>query len=303
MVQKFRVLWFEDQLENIANQRAELVEQALHDHGIELTFEDRPVVHEDVLEEVKNRQSLYHDFDFVVLDYDLGGATTGDVVAARLRRAFGFVPMVFYSGNLGGVADLRKQLLEADVDGVYCVTRRNLVEFLADQLDELLHPLSRIETVRGSAVGALAECDMELRRWFHAKTNELDGPAREKIESKLNSNIAKSNSSRDTQWENKSGDLQWKVDRADSSHLIRITRALAQTLGEDGLPEHEAFEQHLLHPRNILGHAVAERTADGLVVKSSYGGEIAPTELADLRRRMADMTTTILRFAVSKEPQ
>lgn len=91
MAQAFRVLWFEDQLDNIANQRAELVEQALHDHGIELTFEDRPVVHDDVLEEVKRRQTLYHDFDFVVLDYDLGGATTGDVVAARLRRAFGFV--------------------------------------------------------------------------------------------------------------------------------------------------------------------------------------------------------------------
>ncbi|MCP3056209.1 response regulator [Aurantimonas marianensis] len=303
MAQVFRILWFEDQLREISSQRAELVEQALEDHGIALTFEDRPVAHDDVLEEVKRRQLLYHDFDFVVLDYDLGGEVTGDVVAARLREDFGFVPMVFYSGNLDGVRGLRGQLLEAGVDGIHCVERRNLVEFLGEKLDELLHPVSRIEAVRGSAVGALAECDIELRRWFVARCDEIDEEAKVKIESRLDANLAESNSSRDKQWEKRGGDLPWKVERADSSHLMRITRTLAGTLGIDGLPEHEAFHKDLLEPRNILGHAVAERTADGLVVRSLHGGEIKPQELADLRRRMAQTREAILRFAVPKEPE
>lgn len=209
--------------------------------------------------------------------------------------------MVFYSGNLGGVADLRRQLLDTDVDGVHCVTRRGLVDFLADQLDELLHPLSRIEAVRGSAVGALAECDMELRRWFLARSGELDEKAKEKIEGKLDSNFAESNSSRDKQWEKKGGDLLWKVECADSFQLMRITRTLAQRLGKGGLPEQEAFKEDFLKPRNILGHAVADRTADGLVVRSSHAGEIGPQELADLRRRMAQMKDTILRFTVPEE--
>lgn len=95
MAQAFRVLWFEDQLREIKNQRIELVEQAHEEHGIELEFEDCPAASDDVLEEVKRRQLHYHDFDFVVLDYDLGGEVKGDVVAARLRGDFGFVPMVF----------------------------------------------------------------------------------------------------------------------------------------------------------------------------------------------------------------
>lgn len=301
MAQAFRVLWFEDQLEDIANQRAELVEQALHEHGIELTFEDRPVVHEDVLEEVKRRQTLYHDFDFVVLDYDLGGATTGDVVAFRLRRAFGFVPMVFYSGSLEGVKGLREKLLASNVDGVHCVMRRELVEFLADQLDELLQPLSRIDAVRGSAIGALAECDMELRRWFLAKFGTLDEEAKSEIEAKLDSNLAESNSSRTSQWEKNGGDLSWKVDHTESFQLMRIVRTLARRLGEVGLPEQKAFKEDLLDPRNILGHAVAERTADGLVVSSSHGGQIEPQQLANLRRQMSGMKEAILRFAVPKE--
>lgn len=303
MAQLFRVLWFEDQFREIANQRAELVEQALSDHGIELVFEDCAVASNDVVDEVKRRQTLFHDFDFVVLDYDLGGDTTGDVVAARIRRAFGFVPVVFYSGNLGGVADLRRRLLDSHVDGVHCVMRRDLVPFLLDQLDELLHPLSRIEAVRGSAVGVLAECDRELLRWFLDCASELNAEAKAGIERKLDANLAESNSSRDKQWGKKGGNLSWKVNRADSAQLMRISRTLAQTLGKQGLPEQEAFVQDLLQPRNILGHAVAERTANGLVVTSSYGGEIGMQELADLRRRMARMRDAIFDFAVPKEAE
>lgn len=301
MAQTFRILWFEDQFREISSQRAELVEQAHEDHGINLLFEDRPVANDEVLEDVKRRQLLYHDFDFVVLDYDLGSEVKGDVVAARLRGTFGFVPMVFYSGNLDGVRGLRSQLLEAAVDGVHCVERRDLVDFLQEKLNELLHPLSRIEAVRGSAVGALAECDMELRRWFLARCNTINGDAKAEIERKLDRNIAESSSGRDKQWEKKIGDLAWKVERTDSIHLMRISRTLADSLKESGLPEVTDFEKDLLQPRNILGHAVADRTGDGIVVRSSQGSEIGPQELADLRRRMARMKNIIFGFAVPKE--
>lgn len=301
MTQAFRVLWFEDQLEGIANQRAELVEQAREEHGIELTFEDRPVVHDDILEELKHRQRLYHDFDFVVLDYDLGGATTGDIVASRLRKDFGFVPMVFYSGNFGGVSSLREQLVAADVDGVHCVTRRELVEFLTDQLHEMLHPLSRIETIRGSAVGAVADCDGQLRKWFSERHNKLGEDNRKKIESKLDDNISESNAGRDKQWQGKSGDLPWKIERADSYQFMRIARTLADMHNETGLPSLEEFSKDLLGPRNILGHVVAERTSEGIVLRSSHGGELSSDELAELRRRMAHMRDVILKFAATDE--
>lgn len=301
MAQVFRILWFEDQLRDIASQRVELVEQALEDHGIELTFEDRPDANEDVLEEVKRRQLLYHDFDFVILDYDLGGELTGDVVAARLRGDFGFVPMVFYSGDLGGVRGLRSQLLAAAVDGVHCVERRNLVEFLGEKLDELLHPISRIEAVRGSAVGALAECDMGLQRWFLARVCEIDNEAKASIESKLDANLTSSNTSRDKSWTKKGGNLEWKLGQAGSYHLMRITLTLAERMGQKGLPTLEAFKADLLDPRNILGHAVADRTAEGLVVRS-YAGEIGRGELADLRRRMAQTKDAVLAFTSPKEP-
>lgn len=303
MAQAFRVLWFEDQFREIANQRAELVEQALTDHGIQLLFDDRPVASDQVIEEVKRCQSLYHDFDFVVLDYDLGGETTGDIVAARIRKAFGFVPMVFYSGDLGGVTDLRTKLRDSNVDGVHCVTRRDLVQYLSDQLDELLHPLSRIESVRGSAMGVLAECDMELTRWFLARSKELSEEAKSAIEGRLDANLSESNLTRDKQWGKKVGELSWKIDRIDSSQRMRIMRTLAQRLGENGLPDQDAFEEHLLKPRNILGHAVAERTEGGLVVKSSYGGQIGPAELADLRRRMGQMRDTIFSFVNPKKAE
>lgn len=300
MAQVFKILWFEDQLLEIGSQRAELAEQALDDHGIELTFEDRPVASDEVLEEVKRRQSHYHDFDFVVLDYDLGGEVKGNVVAARLRGEFGFVPMVFYSGHLDGVIGLRNALLEAGVDGVHCVERSKLVEFLGDKLDELLHPVSRIEVVRGSAIGTLAECDIALQRWFLAGFSDLDDEAKKSIEDKFDDNIIKSAESRRRSWEKKRGDLDWKVQQADSHHLMRITRTLAERIGEDGLPTLEDFKQDLLDPRNVLGHAIAERTEGGLVVKS-YAGEIGREGLADLRRRMADMKGAILGFTVPKE--
>ena len=188
------------------------------------------------------------------------------------------------------------------MDGVHCVERRNLVDFLGDKLDELLHPVSRIEAVRGSAVGALAECDRELQRWFLARYGDIDEEAKRSIENKLGDNFADSNSSRDKRWQKEGGNLEWKLAQVGSYHLMRITRTLAERIGEDGLPTLEAFKQDLLDPRNILGHAIADRKDDGLVVKS-YAGEIALKELADHRRRMARMKGTILEFTDSQKPK
>lgn len=297
MAQRFQILWFEDQLDEIASQRAELEEQAHEDHGIELIFEDRNVASDDIIEDVKRRQKLHHDFDLVVMDYDLGVGATGDVVAARIRKSFGFVPMIFYSGSLGGVSRLRQQLSKADVDGVHCVTRGDLVNFLADQLDELFHPLSRIETVRGSAVGVLAKCDDKIREWFSKSVRGLSEADKVAIEQKLEENLRESSKRRSSQWGRKNGDLAWKTQKLESYQLMRISHTLAKTLEQNGLPKVEDFQKDVLAPRNTLGHATEERAVHGTIVRASDGSEIGQAQLADLRTRMATIGRAIYKFA------
>ena len=116
----------------------------------------------DNLDSLSHNQVLYNDFDLVVVDYDLGvPGMTGDHVAQAVRSTFGFTDIIFYSGLTA--VDLRQLVHDQRIDGVYCLSRPDLSERLATHIDQIVHRLSRLEAMRGLAMGTVGRCDDALK--------------------------------------------------------------------------------------------------------------------------------------------
>lgn len=296
MTQKFRVLWIEDQLRDLISQREELREDAFEAHGVELVFEDVDNARDDTIERLAKQQELYHDFDFVILDYNLGGQSRdGAHAAARLRSSFGFVPMIFYSGT--EVRVLRERLTEADVDGVHCIPRSELVTYLKYNLEDMLHPTNRLDTVRGAFMALVADCDRDLRRWIDFELGQLNDEDRRTADAKLWNNLKESAKRRLTKAEADAA-TEARLAMLDSLGLSRIARTIwkFRKVGPE-VPEAREIQVAALDPRNTMGHAVSERIDSGLRMVGHGGLEITSETLAGFRRDAAAIRARLAEIA------
>lgn len=291
MTLEFRVLWFEDQLANLQGDREQL-SRVFGEEGIHLAFDDYPVATREVLEDVKQEQRRFHTWDLVVLDYNLDNAgMKGNEVAARIRRDFGFTPMVFYSG--AALSDLRARLTEQNVDGVFCVRRTDLRDFLLDRADDLFLSANRIDRVRNMAIVELADFDKMLREIVEKRTRTATrtDTMPYKIEAFLDEAVSKELQTRMEAY----GKLE-TFEAKLSSHFAGSARLLELALqcfpGAD-LPTPDTYRCKILNHRNLLGHAVEVRAATGIEVRAADGRVIEAAEFRALRNDFREVRTII----------
>lgn len=161
---QFRVLWFENQPQDVRTQIEEI-----EDYVREVGFIPQIEMQVDAsnLAEYARQQQLYDEIDLVVVDFDLGNPDeNGDHVAHMVRRNFGFTDIIFYSGHK--TMNLRNLVKERGIDGVYCMERPELATRLAMHIDQVVKRLSRLEAMRGLAMGTVGKIDDELRLFIAA---------------------------------------------------------------------------------------------------------------------------------------
>ena len=278
----FNILWFENQPEDVATQISE-VEEYVGAAG----FKPSILIQEHAgdLDALSERQENFHEFDLVVVDWDLGNiAMQGDLVAQRVRMRFGFTDIMFYSGKAR--ADLRRMVHDRNIDGVYCMSRNDLVANLAEHIDEVVKRLSRLEAMRGLAVGAVGQCDHRLKavvKMLYAGRND-DGRAEadESLIRYVQSGVdaAAKNFGKCTTFD----------ERLDSRAVTSFTLqklALHMLKGVDGLEDFretlKSYDQDVIAPRNTLGHALERRGAAGWEVQSSDNPPIGREQFPTLR--------------------
>lgn len=281
---EFGILWIENQPNDIQTQIEE-VEEHIQEVGFSAKIELQP--NGDKISELSKRQERFHDFDLVVVDYDLGKAGhEGDAVAEEIRRRFGFTDIVFYSGL--GAGELRKKVFARQIDGVYCIDRQHLAEKLLVHIDQAVRRLSRLEAMRGLSMATVGKCDDEFRRLLLVAYDKADEEVRKQLVAELDDLVERNSSLQQDRYRKHETFKERLESRAVTSfHLQKL--ALAATKGKTEFAAHRAmlgkYDADVLALRNVLGHAVEVREKDGWVV-SSRDAAITVAEFPRIRQAL-----------------
>jgi hypothetical protein len=283
---EFRILWFENQPDDVRTQIEE-IEEHIHEAG----FISR--IHTETdgrnLAALSRQQTLYDDFDLVVVDYDLGDPqNNGDKVAKMVRRGFGFTDIIFYSGH--NTVDLRTLVHQNNIDGVYCIERTNLSERLSVHIDQTVRRLSRLEAMRGLSMSTVGKCDDELRALLRAAFLMAEPKTQEEIRSTLDALVENgAAAARDTYAACQDFHACLSSRAVTSFHLQKL--ALKILKGNPICEEHREllgrYNEEVLTPRNTLGHAIETRGSHGWEVAIHGTLAITRADFPRLRRNMA----------------
>ena len=270
----YTIAWFEDQPDNVQaieqgiRQRLERKGLSLHVEWIK-SFND--------VQGILNRlRSMRDEIDLVLLDWDLGHdddnvPVDGADLAKRVRNALRYTDIVFYSAATA--KDLRTQVANRDVDGVYCAHRNDLVAEAVGVALRMAKKSLSLESIRGAYVSYATELDHllteSLRLVYSRLTSEEKAAFLGKIVKRLKGS-AKS-------------DLKTleKLEVMDLEGVIEGTRSfgsdqrlLALLQGLEVLDERHdtagfsdtlgTYQGDVLGHRNVFAHQRAERKGEKL---------------------------------------
>lgn len=289
---EFTILWFENQFRELESQVDELARH-IAENGFVPKFESRS--DSAGVDELGRRQENFHEFDLVVVDWDLDGEEKGDVVAQRIRAHFPFTPIVFYSGKRPN--DLRDMVREKAIDGVYCVFRLNVVQRLKELIDDIVAGLSRLDAMRGLAVSTVSRCDQELRCLVSHIHATSDTQQQKMILQELDG-LVEDSSARGKQKYNECKDFEDRLNTLSvtSFHLWKL--ALSVTKGNGAVANMRSilkrYSDEVIQIRNTLGHATELRMDSSWKIKLLGDNEMRREDFPRLRREFATHLANIV---------
>lgn len=153
----YRILWFEDQIENIRPYQAN-ISSAISRLGFNPKIETREVI-AGAKDPLANLPSA-RDVDLVIMDFKLGGGYDGASLAKRLKMTYRDTDMVFYSSE--SAKTLRKLIFEQDIDGVFCFHRTNLSDRTIGLVQSQLRKMLDLNHMRGIVMAATSDLDQAM---------------------------------------------------------------------------------------------------------------------------------------------
>lgn len=283
---EFKILWFENQPDDVKTQREDIIE-----YIESVGFVPHIQMEENAanLQVLADAQELYDEYDLVVVDYDLGEpGKNGDWVAQQVRRRFGFTDIIFYSGKKPG--DLRKMVCDGGIDGVYCFNRPQLAEKLAAHIDQVVKRLSRLEAMRGLTMGVVGKCDDELRKIIHAIYLGMGSADKAKLEIVFDQAVARAAESAAAAYQRLGKFVEKLSSRAASSGVLyNVALVGLRAYGELEVKRKKLaeYKDQVLDPRNVLGHAIEVQSAGGWIVTSTAAPPIGSASFPQLRQNLA----------------
>jgi hypothetical protein len=283
---EFRILWFENQPNDVKTQ-VEETEEHLRNIGFLPRISMVPDGSE--IEQYGEQQLRYDEFDLVVVDYDLGNPEqNGDWVASQVRRNFGFTDIIFYSGKKPG--ELRQMVFKQGIDGVYCINRPGLADKLTSHIDQVMRRLSRLEAMRGLAMGVVGQCDNELKSLLLFSFQSLAPEKKLQLDKKLQDLVLSAREMGESQFETCESFEARLSSRSVTSFTLyklamHVLKGDERCVIERKLLAH--YDPQVLEPRNRLAHATESRTETGWSVESASRPAITITDFPQLRKDLA----------------
>ena len=287
---EFKVLWFENQMDGV-QQAVKGMRGELFKHGLLLELDQQGDASK--LDELRAHQEKFHDYDLVVVDWDLGdGQPKGDEVAERIRNSFGFTDIIFYSGK--ATDRLRDMVKDRAIDGVYCARRNELRDKLIEHVNHVVERLSRLEAMRGLAVVSAGRADDRMREVVRLAHAKMDAEAQSELIVAIDTKVAGAAVSHAKAY-GKLKDLEGRLgSRALNSGILHEAATLSV---QKIVADHPACEPHLailktyveevIQPRNALGHIDETREIDGWVINYASGKQLTKVGLSKMRQDLS----------------
>jgi len=291
----FGILWIED---SYSLEEEENLRRRVRDAGFVARIEAIP--NSEGIEEHARKHTLYHRYDFILLDYRLKDEN-GDDLAPRVRELFPSTTILFYSGSVQE-EPLRRMIADKQVEGVYCSARERFIERTGVLIDQTARALDRLSGMRGLAMRVVAECD-ELMKKTMLSMCIRDSTCAGKV-TKLDEDVLDFMSKTKAAYEaSVGGDLASRLEtRAVDSlklfkHFRRLTQVSVNNPKSFGLNEEQVerlrelrqqtsqYDPHVLKRRNVLGHVVEVQREAGWVLEGS--DEISVRDFPEIRRIFA----------------
>ncbi len=307
----FGILWIEDTYN--PEEKANL-ERRVEAAGFIPRIEVVP--NGETIEDLGRRQSLYHCFDIILLDYKLKNED-GDDLAPRVRRLFPSTTILFYSGN-DDEDGLRSKIATRKVEGVYCSHRNRFIERTGLLIDQTARALDRLSGMRGLAMRVVAECDELMKdavRKMAASSSLCEAKLRD-LDEDVNSHldILKARYEEASQQDLEARLNTFAVDSTKLfKHFSRLTRLATANKSAFGLNDEQVdrlrelrnasanYPTDVLKKRNILGHANENQGENGWVLQGTT--EITIADFPYIRQAFAAHINAFREIGVLVSPR
>lgn len=279
---QFGICWIEDQA---SDAEVEAVEQAVRNSGFEPSIER--IETEEEIRSFARKQEHYQDYDLILLDLRLGHGLSGDDLAPQVRGAFRSTPILFYSAEAEG--HLRQKMADKLVEGVYCVHRDRLSIRVGELVSDLSPALNRLSSMRGLSARVVAECDQELREIL-AKLGSLDQDG--VIVASLKARVRVASEGQLARLDVIEDLASLLNDHAVTSGALffeardRIRTLAGADDARDLIRQLRNYPNAVLNRRNVLAHALEERTGHGWRITRKDAAE--PLTVDDFQRYRRD---------------
>jgi hypothetical protein len=173
----FNILWVEDQPKEV-QATVDGLRRKLSAEGFELRHSFLSSVGE-----VKERLSgaiFIDEIDLVLVDWELGGGTTGDEALGYIRDAAPYKDLIFYSAT-SNTESLRRLAYDKKIDGVYFTNRDELVDEVEGVFGSLIKKTLDLDHIRGIVLGATSDIEQSIRQLLQVGEKKLNDQEKAKL--------------------------------------------------------------------------------------------------------------------------
>ena len=275
---KYKILWFEDD----ANFFESLDHDGMKAHLDARGF-DQEIVRMSGEEDLQVVLKEAKKADLIVMDYGLEESHFGDQIIREIRNGSINTQVVFYSAR--GISDLRKLVLEKELDGIYYGSRNEISQDVLPIIDASIRKVLDLENSRGLVMTELGELDLMMNKIIisvHDSNAERATFIRDKIKERVSAQLDSLSKTLD---KFDSLAIQDLVERLDSAMKCNTVKSICKKFNLDAHNEQlGGFDGEILFPRNSLGHGIPEEKHDGLVFRHR-GKEFSFTEESNTNLR------------------
>jgi hypothetical protein len=257
----FNVLWVDDQPTSVAAQ-IKSIALKMADEGFE--FKPRQCTSIEEVETAISEDVFTDEVDLILVDWDLGNGAYGEDAIERIRESVQYKDVVFYSGQTP-VVELRQKAYDKQLEGVYCASRRGLVDEVVGVFESLIKKVLDLDHTRGIVMGATSDIDHMVNVCLTLAHSQLDDAGKASLIEEALERVANKVANITKQAEK----LQTTptVEALFKAHMLFTSddrlRLLARVLGMEAFAAHAdstktitSYRTSVVHERNTLGHAV-----------------------------------------------
>jgi hypothetical protein len=262
---QYKVLWFDDSDDLLESLDIDYLKSNILGWGF---------VPEIVLVTTPERflaEAPYHDYDLLVVDYNLQEYGHGQDFILKVREQEVFTEIIFYSSSATSM--LWDAIHEKQLEGVYVANKNTILERIMKVGQQTLRKVLDLENMRGIVMAEVGDLDLLLDgivanalaglpsdvqqrifKRFHEASTEHHASHKaslDKFEESPSIELLLSLCDSDKRWQNYS--------RVKKHHQVLKAKELGN------------YVDDILRPRNFLAHGVPTRAADGSSVFKYQG--------------------------------